>query len=335
MGEAIVSGALEEAGVATSAKLIEAGAPVDDPRAFRRCLGQFPTGVAVMTASKGSHLVGMSANSFAALSLDPPLVLWSIRKESKSLQTFSQASHFAVNVLSSDQAPVAMHFATSSDDKFRQAQWSPGLGGAPVLAGCLAHFECRLKECIDQGDHLLMIGLVERYTRLQGEPLVFSQGRYAVTQEHPGLGSGIGTESVTQTSDLPFNPEAASLMRLANFAVHRLSSRFNEYFEGQGTGQTQRRLMGWLRQRPCACGELVALTFLGQGIVQDELRQMMEVGDVVLACDGRFELTPRGRDKAASIGVRVAEFESMLLRHAKTSEVQDIRGALVRLAGLC
>lgn len=196
MGKAVVSDMFEQAVSFTPDRVIETGAPSDDPRAFRRCLGQYPTGVAVMTAADGERLAGMSANSFAALSLDPPLVLWSIRKESISLQTFSQASHFVVNVLTSKQAHVAMHFSTPSDEKFKDVKWLPGLGGAPLLEECLAHFECRLQECIDQGDHLLMVGRVEHYTRLQGEPLVFSQGRYAVTQEHPALASGNAVEAI-------------------------------------------------------------------------------------------------------------------------------------------
>lgn len=334
MGEAVVNSMLKEPAAHGADRVIEAGVPADDPRAFRRCLGQYPTGVAVMTASNEGRLVGMSANSFAALSLDPPLVLWSIRKESISLQDFSQASHYAVNVLTSEQAPVAMHFATPSDEKFKGVEWSPGLGGAPLLEGCLAHFECRLQECIDQGDHLLMVGRVERYARFQGEPLVFSQGRYAVTQEHPALASGNAAGAAAQTSELPFNLEVASLMRLANFAVHRLTSRFNESFEGQGTGETPRRLMGWLRQRPYDCDELGALTFLGRGNVLDELNQMMEIGDLVRLPDARYELTKQGREKADGIALQVADIESGILKKTKASEVQEIRKALAKLACL-
>lgn len=334
MGQAVVSSALREPTVLASATLIEAGVPADDLRAFRRCLGQYPTGVAVMTASNEGRLVGMSANSFAALSLEPPLVLWSIRKASISLHDFSQATHFAVNVLTSQQAPVAMHFATPSNEKFKDVKMSSGLGGAPLLEGCLAYFECRLQECLDQGDHLLMVGLVERYARLEGEPLVFSQGRYAVTQEHPALVSGDRAEAVGQTSELPFDLEVASLMRLANFAVHRLSLRFNESFKGQATSEIPRRLMGWLRQQPYTCDELVALTFLGQGIILDELKQLQEIGDAVCDPDARFSLTKQGREKADGIALQVAEVESGILRHTKAAEVQEIRKSLARLACL-
>lgn len=334
MGEAVVNSTATAPLERAAARVIEAGVPADDPRAFRRCLGQYPTGVAVMTASNGTRLVGMSANSFAALSLDPPLVLWSIRKESISLQPFSEASHFAVNVLTSEQAPVAMHFATPSDEKFKAIPWAPGLGGAPLLDGCLAHFECRRHECIDQGDHVLMVGHVERYARLQGEPLVFSQGRYAVTQEHPALAPRNAAEAGASNNELPFDHEVASLMRLANFAVHRLSSRFNASFAGQGPGETPRRLLGWLRQRPYACDELGALTFLGQGNVLDELNQMMEIGDLFRLPDARYELTKQGREKADGIALQVAEIESGILKNTKASEVQEIRKALAKLACL-
>ncbi|MBN9428230.1 MAG: flavin reductase family protein [Burkholderiales bacterium] len=166
---------------------IEQGEPHADARAFRRCLGQFATGVAVMTAQHEGQLAGIVVNSFASLSLDPPLILWSIRRESASLPLFRRAGRFAVNVLSAEQLAVSNRFAASRADKFNDADWSPGRHGAPLLAGCLAHLECRLEQALDGGDHLLIVGRVERYARFHGEPLLFTQGHYAVAQEHPAL----------------------------------------------------------------------------------------------------------------------------------------------------
>lgn len=166
---------------------IEHGEPHADARAFRRCLGQFATGVAVMTAQHDGQLAGIVVNSFASLSLDPPLILWSIRRESASLPLFCQAGRFAVNVLSADQLAVSNRFAAARNDKFSGIAWTPGRHGAPLLAGCLAHLECLIEQTLDGGDHLLIVGRVKRYARFGGEPLLFAQGHYAVAQEHPAL----------------------------------------------------------------------------------------------------------------------------------------------------
>lgn len=165
--------------------ILEQGDPGADGRAFRRCLGQFATGVTVMTAQHADARAGMVVNSFAALSLEPPLVLWSIRRASGSLPVFTQAGHFAVNVLAGDQMEVANLFATPTVDKFAAAQWSPGQTGSPVLAGTIATLECAREQVLDGGDHLLIIGRVLHFSRREGEPLLFAQGRYALSQAHP------------------------------------------------------------------------------------------------------------------------------------------------------
>src|SRR5690606_27635684 len=122
---------------------------------------------------------------FAALSLEPPLVLWSIRRASGSLPVFTQAEHFAVNVLAGDQVDVANRFAASGVDKFAATQWAPGSTGSPVLAGTVATLECAREQVLDGGDHLIVIGRVLHFTRRAGEPLLFAQGRYALSQDHP------------------------------------------------------------------------------------------------------------------------------------------------------
>src|SRR6476660_5707799 len=125
-----------------AAHLAEEGDPRDDQRGFRRALGQFATGVGVMTARSGDRLAGVTANSFSSVSLDPPLVLWSLELRALSLPVFREASHFAVNVLAADQVPLSTRFARSSADKFASAEWRPGRSGVPLLTGVAAQFEC-------------------------------------------------------------------------------------------------------------------------------------------------------------------------------------------------
>src|SRR3954452_18139012 len=123
---------------------LASGQSPNDPRDFRNALGSFATGVTVITAAAADGKpVGLTCNSFASVSLNPPLVLWSLVIYSPNLTVFQDASHFTVNVLGAAQRALSTQFATSSADKFAGVDWTPGLGGAPILAGCVANFQCR------------------------------------------------------------------------------------------------------------------------------------------------------------------------------------------------
>ena len=157
--------------------------PSDDLRSFRQALGSFPTGVTVVSAAAGERRVGVTANSFSSVSLEPPLVLWSLNRTSGSLDVLREATHFAVNVLAHDQQAISQRFCTPADDKFADLDVDEGAGGCPVLPGCAAVFECRRVAEYDGGDHVILIGEVERYATSGSDPLVFCQGGYHVA--HP------------------------------------------------------------------------------------------------------------------------------------------------------
>jgi 3-hydroxy-9,10-secoandrosta-1,3,5(10)-triene-9,17-dione monooxygenase reductase component len=146
---------------------------------LRRALGRFVTGVTIVTCRDGGgRRVGLTANSFNALSLDPPLVLWSLRRLSPSIEAFTSATHFIVNVLAEDQVGLSRRFARPSHAKFDSGQWLDGQGGAPMLAGCVATFECRRRSHHEAGDHVLFIGEVERIGGSAAAPLVYHGGHY-------------------------------------------------------------------------------------------------------------------------------------------------------------
>lgn len=153
-------------------------------RVLRAALGRFSTGVTIITAlAPDGAPVGLTANSFAALSLDPPLVLWSLRRISPNLDAFAAAPHFAVNVLAENQVELSRRFASPVPDKFAEGLWSEGLGGAPVLAGCPAVFECAQVSNQMAGDHVLFIGRVLRVSEAPLTPLVFQSGHYRMLGE--------------------------------------------------------------------------------------------------------------------------------------------------------
>jgi flavin reductase (DIM6/NTAB) family NADH-FMN oxidoreductase RutF len=154
------------------------GSPMDE-RHFRNALGRYVTGVTVITTrTTEGKLEGLTANSFAAVSLDPPLVLWSLRLSSTLMTTFQDAGHFAVNVLGAWQFALSEHFAKRMPDKFENVVHAPGVGGCPLLFGALATFECVKEANITSGDHIVFFGRVERATYREGEPLIYSAGRY-------------------------------------------------------------------------------------------------------------------------------------------------------------
>ena len=150
-----------------------------DPRDFRNALGTYATGVTIITAAApDGKPYGLTCNSFASVSLNPPLVLWSLVVYSSSLTIFQNASHFTVNVLGASQQALATKFAKSSDDKFTGVDWTPGLGNAPVLAESVANFQCRSVNRYYGGDHVIFLGAVEAYTYNTTEPLLFARGAF-------------------------------------------------------------------------------------------------------------------------------------------------------------
>lgn len=152
----------------------------DRQRALRDALGLYTTGVAVVTArSPEGGRVGLTINSFASVSLDPPLVLWSLSVNSPNLEAFEQAGHFSISVLADDQAQISQRFASRADDKFEGVALAEGLGGAPLVDGCCASFECHNEFRYPGGDHVIFVGRVERFAADAGRsPLVFQGGRY-------------------------------------------------------------------------------------------------------------------------------------------------------------
>ena len=176
-----------------AARLIESKRAQDarglDVRDLRHAFGQFATGVTVVTARSGDgRPVGVTANSFSSLSLEPPLVLWCLARDAASRPVFHDCTHFGVNVLASGQHHLSRLFATSGADKFGgEAEVRDGPSGVPLLEGVLARFVCRNVRQIDAGDHVIVIGEVEHYEEFEGEPLVFHSGNYRITTRHPEL----------------------------------------------------------------------------------------------------------------------------------------------------
>ena len=228
-----------------------------DAKLFRQALGTFTTGVTIVTTvDENGNNVGVTANSFNSVSLDPPMVLWSIARTSSNIATFTAASHFAVHILASDQDVLASHFSKRGVDRFAGLSLDRGPGGVPLLDGCAARFQCRMAFQYEGGDHLILVGEVLEFDHHDREPLVFKSGRYAF--------------ALPKSSD-PLPPSAGSAGPGAftpDLLIHQLGRAYHQLFA---------RLQSELDKHRLALSDYFALSMLG---VRDE-RTVAELDQLV------------------------------------------------------
>jgi flavin reductase (DIM6/NTAB) family NADH-FMN oxidoreductase RutF len=171
-----------------------------DPLAFRNALGSFATGVTIVTARDDSGKpVGLTANSFNSVSLDPPMVLWSLSLHSGSLSVFRDADNWAVHVLAADQQTMSDRFARPGRDKFDGLEMADGPEGAPLLEGCAARFGCRARFEYEGGDHAIFLGEVIDFDRREAEPLIYHGGQYGRIMRPPS-GQDLEREGLAEKS---------------------------------------------------------------------------------------------------------------------------------------
>jgi len=150
-------------------------------RSIRDAFGQFATGIAVVTIlDQNAKPVGITVNSFASVSLEPPLVSWCVDRSSKRFNEFAQAEYFTISVLTAEQQGVSDLFAQRSWDvtAFDDIEWYEGLHGIPQIPNVSARFHCKAEHLYEGGDHLIIVGAVEDYDSKPSAPLLFSQGEY-------------------------------------------------------------------------------------------------------------------------------------------------------------
>ena len=301
-----------------------------DPRDFRRALGQFPTGVTVITTlDDNENPVCMTASSFNSVSIDPALVLWSIDKKGSNLNVFEKASHFAINILGKEQVGVSNQFARHGDDKYDGISFNSGVGGSPLLQGCAAQFECKTWNVYEGGDHLIIVGEVLNYSYDEtANPLLFSQGSYAVSMQHP---SSMKTNEPKLKSDGGF---------LADFLLHQLRRSFNNF-----SSQIFDRFMEEYHISPEQWGVLALLSNFGamppsqlsQFVMQptdvfaETEERMREMGLVVH--DGDLsELTEEGERLAQTLLAIAKEHESAVLGSLTQDQVDGLKASLKVIA---
>ena len=309
-----------------AANPVESGDPAHDMRSFRRCLSQFGTGVTVITAQVGDERVGVTANSFTSLSLDPPLIVWAINRQAKSFALFESARHFAVNILASDQIDVSRCFSTPDIDRFAQVPCSRGETGAPVLGNVLAFLECEREAMHAGGDHVLMVGRVRKFSRFEKDPLLFVQGRYGVAVDHPGLKAPQAAAAEAPMAETP-------LMVMLLIAYQTLSEKFEAHRQAEGLTLAQSRTLAVLYQNPdgLSMPSLVRKAYLGIRDAEDAVAELAERSFVRRSADELLRLTDKGRECREAIMRRLHDFDVQQLAGLPGTEVDAIRRLLTHI----
>jgi len=170
--------------------------PSPDTHRFRQALSAFATGVTIVTTRAPSgEDIGLTANSFNSVSLDPPMVLWSLSMKARSLPAFLANPHFAIHILAADQDDLSHRFATQGADKFAGLAIERGVAQIPLLKNCSARFECRTAFKYEGGDHVIFVGAVTSFESLDRPPLLFHGGRYALAVEKPGAAAPLPADN--------------------------------------------------------------------------------------------------------------------------------------------
>ena len=157
-----------------------------DSKSFRKVLGQFPTGVTIITSKLGEQAYGFTANSFTSVSLDPPLVLFCMNKDSEGYPLISESKVFAVNFLARAQEDISNRFANPTldmDQRYAGLEYQSAETGCPILPETLGYLDCKLHQLLDGGDHWIIIGEVIDIHAKDGDPLLYFQGRYASVEK--------------------------------------------------------------------------------------------------------------------------------------------------------
>ncbi|MDO1484631.1 monooxygenase [Rhodococcus rhodochrous] len=303
--------------------------PAHDTREFRNALSRYATGVAVVTTTADGEPTGMTVNSFAAVSLDPPLILWSVRSDSSRAGVYTSADAFAVNVLSSDQTDISNVFASASSgtEGFRTFSWSRGSKSVPLIDGAIARFECRVHAVFPGGDHDIIVGEVDECSLVDGESLLFVQGGYATPQQMTSP-----TDNCKEAGG-EMDPASAepSFAQVLTAASHRLSRRFDEHRAQFGLSVASARVLQRLSCGSRTVQELAVSAYLGPRATEDAVSELIESG-LVVRNEDRFSLSTDGSATYEQIAEIARRFNRDALADLDDSDVAATRRVLEALA---
>lgn len=291
-------------------------------REFRDALSAFATGVTIVTAKDASgHRVGMTASSFNSVSMEPPLVLWSVTKTSHSAEAFRAAEHFCIHVLSTDQTALSNRFAKSGADKFAGLEVGESKGGAPTLPGALARFDCKTWAVYEGGDHWIIVGEVQDLERAEdGQGLVFSAGSYAMAVPLTATGANASVRSV--------NPIEDTLLYQLSRSYHALADSFYDMVDSAGISRDEWRVLSNLANlQSVSKADLAKRTYLGERALAEVLTGLEGAGLAVIDADKAVG-TEAGHKKIIGLIDEAKAKEARLLIGAPNSDREALMQAL-------
>lgn len=301
-----------------------------DPRAFRRALGNFATGVTIMTAAVDGKRVGVTANSFNSVSLDPALILWSIDKRSTSYEVFNAASHFAVNILAADQIDLSNQFARPSDDKFATIEVEEGAGGAPLFADCAARFQCELHQQIDGGDHWILLGKVVAFDDFGRAPLLYHQGAYSSVLPHPRL-----VKKSEEVADTAFQGRLGeNLYYLMTQAVRSYQSDYQPRQLATGLRTSEARMLMVLEYDAYVGMEALQALVGMPALEIDEALNNLKRREFVSDQQGRYSLTSLGNEQAEILWQIAKAQQSKVFADCSAEQIEYFKSMLKKVIAL-
>lgn len=305
--------------------LRETGHPGHDVRAFRDALGQFVTGIAVITGRQAAANVGVTVNSFSSVSLDPPLVSWSLRVESSSLEAFAGSNSFVVNILSQDQDDISSRFAKSGEGKFDSIDFSPGIDGIPILNGAKIFFECEKVHQYYIGDHITFIGRVVRFRSDKLDPLVFFGGRYVGVSDYR-----LPMRDASRPADA--DNESENMVVLLMHAFNRMLNAMSDVRKRSGFTINESRILNVFRSHPGArLPEVMHVTYMAQETAADTLLALSDRGLARVEDDGRVFLTDAGLAAINTLLSGVDEVERNLMKDIDPAKIAASREVIARI----
>lgn len=297
-----------------------------DPKALRRSLGHFATGVAVVTTRDDDVDRGITVNSFTSLSLQPPLVLWCIARTSRSYSAFNRSDHFIINVLAADQVTVSNRFAFREGAEFpTDVPFKRALADIPLLDGSSANFQCRKTDVFDGGDHLAIVGEVIDFAGSDRPGLLYHRGQYAIADSHPS--------AVVEPSG---DPSEGFLNSIVRPGLERITQRFEAHFENElrdaGLNPKESRVIGLLLTSDRLVAEQVANLTLVSGSSLNETLESLTKKQLIVENQAYYSLTPSGRTLAQGLSEILRSSEARTLGPIPPSEAEALQRMLERLS---
>jgi 3-hydroxy-9,10-secoandrosta-1,3,5(10)-triene-9,17-dione monooxygenase reductase component len=304
-------------------------APAFDGRALRDAFGSFATGVTIVTTRRpGGVDIGLTANSFSSVSLDPPMVLWSLARTSLNMDAFRNSGHFAVHILSADQETLSGRFASKGVDRFAGLALDRGPDEIPMLQDCMARFACKLAYQYEGGDHVIFVGEIVDFSHSAQKPLVFHGGRYGML---------LPKHNVTSSDEFSNLSSDDLLYQVSNAYFQTRQSVIEKLESHQWTAEEYAVLSIIGREDGLCMPEIVARSekVRGQGISAAIVQKLIARGLLheVEADDGQMtvRLTPEGRLAVLELIAIRKSSEADVQGNLDPSEVQLLKHLLARL----